>query len=69
MTRYERKLFFERLMAMREAYRAETHTSTGMTLDQTITFAEQRYNDAAAADLAEAAVIAETTPKANPAAF
>jgi hypothetical protein len=69
MTRYERKLFFEQLMAMREDYRAESHASTGMTLDETIIFAEQRYNDAAAADLAEAAVIAATASKANPAAF
>jgi hypothetical protein len=52
MTRYERKLYFERLVAMRDGYRAETHESTGMTFEQAITFAEQAFNDAVAADAA-----------------
>ena len=52
MTRYERKLYFERLVAMRDAYRAETGESTGLTIDQVITFAEQAFNDAVAADAA-----------------
>ncbi len=52
MTRYERKLYFERLMALRDAYRAETRESTGMTIVQAITFAEQAFNDAVAADTA-----------------
>ena len=70
MTRYERKLFFEQLMTLRVAYRADAHASTGMTIDQATTFAEQRFNEAADADVAEAAVIAaQTTSKANPAAF
>jgi hypothetical protein len=51
MTRYERKLFFERLVAMRDAYRAETHESTDMTIEQTMTAAEQAFNAAAAADV------------------
>ena len=57
MTRYERKLYFERLMALREAYRAADHESTGMTVAQAMRFAEQLYNDAAAADVADAAAI------------
>jgi hypothetical protein len=52
MTRYERKLYFERLMALRDAYRSEDHESTGMTIAQAMTFAEQAFNDAAAADVA-----------------
>jgi hypothetical protein len=52
MTRYERKLYFERLMALRDAYRAETHESTGMTIERAMTFAEQAFNDAVAADAA-----------------
>ena len=51
MTRYERKLYFERLMALRDAYRAETRESTGMTMEQAMTFAEQAFNDAVAADV------------------
>ena len=46
MTRYERKLYFEQLMALRDAYRAESHESTGMTIEQAMTFAEQAFNDA-----------------------
>ena len=52
MTRYERKQYFERLVALRDAYRAETNESTGMTIEQAMTFAEQAYNDAAAAEAA-----------------
>ena len=52
MTRYERKLYFEQLVALRVAYRAETHESTGMTIEQAMTFAEQAFNDAVAADAA-----------------
>ena len=55
MTRYERKLYFEQLVALRDAYRAETHESTGMTIDQAMTFAEQAFNDAVAADTASVA--------------
>ena len=57
MTRYERKLYFERLVALREAYRAESHESSGMTIKQAIAFAATAYNDAAAADVADAAAI------------
>ena len=46
MTRYERKLYFERLMALRDAYRGEMRESTGMTIEQAMTFAEQAFNDA-----------------------
>ena len=51
MTRYERKLYFERLMALRDAYRVETRESTGLTIEQAMTFAEQAFNDAVAADV------------------
>ena len=48
MTRYERKLFFERLLAMRDAYRAEPHESSGMTIEQARIDAEQAFAAAAA---------------------
>ena len=51
MTRYERKLYFEQLMALRDAYRAATRETTGMTIEQAMTFAEQAFNDAVAADV------------------
>jgi hypothetical protein len=52
MTRYERKVYFERLMALREAHRAEDSVSTGMTIEQAMRFAQRAFNDAVAADLA-----------------
>jgi hypothetical protein len=55
MTRYERKLFFERLLALREAYRAEAHVGTELTLEGVVAFAEQAYNDSPAIE-------APTTP-------
>ena len=64
MTRYERKLYFERLMAMRDAYRAETHESTGMTIAKAMSFAARTYNAAAAADAADAAAVATALTKA-----
>jgi hypothetical protein len=57
MTRYERKIYFERLLALRDAYRAEDHESTGMTIADAITYAELTYIAAAAADVADAAAI------------
>ena len=63
MTRYERKLYFERLMALRDAYRAEVLETDGMTIEQAMTFAEQTYNDAAEADVADAAAITASLTK------
>ena len=64
MTRYERKLYFERLMAMRDAYRGDVRESTGLTIEQTMIFAEQAFNDAVAADTASVAVaLAKGAPK------
>ncbi|HEU0245445.1 MAG TPA: hypothetical protein VFQ75_16185 [Candidatus Limnocylindrales bacterium] len=66
MTRYERKLYFERLMALRDAYRAETRESTGMTIERAMTFAEQAFNDAVAADAASiATALAKGSSKAG----
>ena len=66
MTRYERKLYFERLVALRDAYRAEARESTGMTIEQAMTFAEQAFNDAVAADTASiATALAKGAPKAD----
>ncbi len=65
MTRYERKLFFERLLTLREAYRAERHESTGLTIAQVPTFAEGAFNDAAAADAAITGAPANGRPKVD----
>ena len=66
MTRYERKQYFERLMALRDAYRAQTRESTGMTIEQAMTFAEQWFNDAVAADVDSIeTALAKGAPKAE----
>ena len=50
MTRYERKLFFERLVTLRDAYRAETQVTLDLTVDAVMLYAEETYNALAAAD-------------------
>jgi hypothetical protein len=66
MSRYERKQYFERLVALRDAYRAEINESTGMTIEQAMTFAEQAFNDAAAADAAAVpSAVVDGTPTAE----
>jgi hypothetical protein len=66
MTRYERKLYFEQLVALRDAYRAEARESTDMTIEQAMVFAEQAFNDAVAADAASVAIaLAKGAPTAD----
>jgi hypothetical protein len=66
MTRYERKLYFERLIALRDAYRAEDHESSTMTIDRAMTFAEEAFNNAVAADTAAVeAVLPKGASKAD----
>ncbi len=50
MTRYERKLFFERLVTLRDAYRAETQVALDLTIDAAVLLAEATYDALAAAD-------------------
>jgi hypothetical protein len=52
MTRYERKLFFERLMTLREEYRADPHVATELTIDGVSAFAEAAYDEAEALEAA-----------------
>ena len=46
MTRYERKRFFEQLMTLRAAYRADAHVATDLTIDGLLAAVEQMFNDA-----------------------
>jgi len=50
MTRYERKLFFERLVTMRDAYRTETQVALDLTVDAVMLYAQATYDAIAAAD-------------------
>jgi hypothetical protein len=65
MTRYERKLFFERLMAMRDAYRAASHESTGMTVERAIELAERTLAAITAAHAAASTTASSGSGAAN----
>jgi hypothetical protein len=52
MTRYERKLFFERLVALRDAYRVETHKATGLTIEGAVAAADRMLTELQAAEVA-----------------
>ena len=59
MTRQERKRFFEQLMALRDAYRAERHIATELTLAELAAFIAATW-DMLAEDEAGAAAPAST---------
>ena len=50
MTRYERKQFFERLVTLRDAYRAERQVTVELTIDTLGAFAQAMYDALAAAE-------------------
>ena len=64
MSRYERKLFFERLVAMREAYRAEVHEGLELTIEDAMAVVQRVLAAEAAAEAATAASV-PTTPDAE----
>ena len=66
MTRYERKLFFERLVTLREAYRAETHVPIEMSIEDAMTFAADTYSAAVAADAARRVASSSASTKTGP---
>jgi hypothetical protein len=61
MTRYERKLFFERLIALREAYREETHVGTELTIGGVFAFAEETYDEGTSREAASTAAKGAST--------
>ena len=63
MTRYERKLFFERLMTLRGEYREQAHVATELTIEGVTAFAEEAFNAAAAVEAASTVV--KGGPKAD----
>ena len=52
MSRYERKVYFERLLAMREAYRAETHEVLELTMADAMAVVQRLLSDDDAAQVA-----------------
>jgi hypothetical protein len=55
MTKFERRSFFERLLAMRAAYRATGHRASTMTIEDAIAYAECLMIDEAELESALAA--------------
>jgi len=45
MGRYERRIFLDRLVEMREAYQTATHQATSMTTDGAIAYAIDLFDD------------------------
>ena len=60
MTRYERKLFFERLLNLRESYATASHEATELTIDGLAAFVEQAWTEASALEAANPAPITIT---------
>ena len=60
MTRHERKLFFEQLLSLREAYRAERHEAVNGTIEDVLAAAERLFVDAAAEDAGRSTMDANT---------
>jgi hypothetical protein len=52
MTRYERKLFFEQLVAMRDVYQAEAHEPLDMTLADAMALAQRALLETVPAEAA-----------------
>ena len=52
MTRYERKLFFERLITLRDEYREQAHVATELTIEGVFAFAAAAYSAAEAVEAA-----------------
>ena len=66
MTRQERRLFFEQLVAMRDAYRREAHQGLDMTVESAMAVAQRLLLEdvTAAAKAAQRASAANDTRKA-----
>jgi hypothetical protein len=67
MSRYERKLFFERLVAMRQAYRTESHEALDLTMADAMALAQRTLAQLAfvQAVVSDGAAPATTTPDAE----
>lgn len=45
MGKYERRIFLDRLVELREAYRTTTHGATELTADEAIAYAAELFDD------------------------
>ena len=45
MGKYERRIFLDRLVELREAYRTTTHVATELTADLAVAYAAELFDD------------------------
>lgn len=45
MGKYERRIFLDRLVELREAYRTATHEATKLTADEVVAYAAALFDD------------------------
>lgn len=65
MSRYERRIFLDRLVELRDAYQAATHVATSMTADGAIDYAMALFDDTERLEAILAQVSADTTSTSN----
>lgn len=67
MGKYERRIFLDRLVELRETYRTTTHVATDLTADEAVAYAAELFDDTdrlealVAEDSAESTSTSDTT--------
>jgi hypothetical protein len=67
MSRYERRVWFERLVELRTAYREESTETTAMTVTDAMAYAERLFDDPTALEAALADERSVDEPSNHPA--
>jgi hypothetical protein len=68
MGRYERRIFLDKLVELRDAYRSTTHEATSMTVDGAIDYTVGLFDDTDRLDAILASEPADTTISTSDAA-
>jgi hypothetical protein len=68
MSKYERRIYFERLLDLRESYRRTDHRAGDMTAAQAIAYAEALLDDPTGLDAVLQADTSDATTRSNQAA-
>jgi hypothetical protein len=65
MGKYERRIFLDRLVELREAYRTTTHEATELTADEAVAYAAELFDDTDRLEALLAEDSADTTSDAT----
>jgi hypothetical protein len=65
MSKYERRIYFERLLDLRESYRRTDHSAGDMTAAQAIAYAETLLGDPSGLDAVLQADTSDATTPSN----